>query len=71
MDFIASYFCSCGSQPREVKILRNRFKRPKIHEDSFDFDDFWTELIALAWAIVSILFFVRRWAPIAKNFEKF
>ena len=43
---------------------------PKVPKDSSNFDDFWTELIALAWAIISNLFFVRRWAPVAKNFEK-
>ena len=32
------------------------FKRPKNREDSSDFDDFWTELIALTWAIISQIF---------------
>ena len=37
---IASYFCSCGSQPREVCFFGNKFKQPKIREDSSDLDDF-------------------------------
>ena len=43
----------------------------KIREDNSDFDDFWTELIARAWAIISNFLFVRQWGPIDKNFEKF
>ena len=64
---IASYFCAAqGSE----SISKKTFKLTKIREDSSDFDDFWTELIALAWAIISKVFLVCRWAPIAKKFRK-
>ena len=36
-----------------MKYFETKFKRPKIREDSSDFDDFWTELIAMVWAIAS------------------
>ena len=53
-----------------VKIFSKILKRPKNREDSADFNDFWTELIALAWAIISKKN-VHRGASVAKNFENF
>ncbi len=50
------------------------FKRPKNRQNSSDFDDLWTELIALTvrltWAIISNKFLVLLEAPVAQKFEK-
>ena len=58
-----------------VNFWGKNLKRPKNREDSSDFDDFWTELIALTWAIISNFFFLCIGGPpspqISKISEKF
>ena len=71
MDLIASYFCSCGSQSREVKIFRKKFKRPKNREDSSDFGDFRTKQIVSVQPIFWKIFKrTKRTKRFRKIFEK-
>ena len=48
VDLTPLLFYLCGSQPMEVNLCLTNFKRPNSREDSSDFHDFRTELIALS-----------------------
>ena len=50
-----------------VKISRKMLKRSKSREHHSDFSDFWSELIALTWVIISK---IRSFLKIPENFEK-
>ena len=47
------------------------FQLAENREDGSNFNDFWTELIALAWAIISDKTFERKGAKESNNSEKF